>query len=163
MEHQRSAFVVVLVSVYLGVVALAGVSLLAQGQPFAGSWQLNVSKSKYTPGPAPKSSVVKVEYIGDTRRSIVDSVTAAGQRTRVEYSAASDGKDYPIKGSPDADTVSLKRVDANTIERTDKRSGKVVITLLIRLSADGKTMTVTQKGTNAQGQRVDNTLVYEKQ
>jgi hypothetical protein len=29
--------------------------VLAQGEPFAGTWKLDVAKSKYDPGPAPKS------------------------------------------------------------------------------------------------------------
>ncbi len=28
--------------------------------PAAGTWQLNVAKSKYSPGPAPKSSTIKI-------------------------------------------------------------------------------------------------------
>ena len=74
---------------------------------FAGTRQLNVNASKFMSGPALKSSVVQVEYLGETRRSIVDAVTAEGQKVRTEYSAPADGKDYPIMGSPDADTVSL--------------------------------------------------------
>ena len=37
--------------------------------------------------------------------------------------------------------ISLKKVDANTLEETDKRNGKVVFTAHITVSADGKKMT----------------------
>ena len=38
------------------VIAAAAVELAAQGaDPLVGTWVLNVAKSKYTPGPAPKS------------------------------------------------------------------------------------------------------------
>jgi hypothetical protein len=72
-------------------------------------------------------------------------------------------KDYPLTGSDLADTVSLKRIDAHTSERTDKKGGKIVQTFRRVVSKDGKTMTVTIKGTNAQGQTVNNVVVFEKQ
>jgi hypothetical protein len=59
--------------------------------------------------------------------------------------------------------VSLKRIDARTTERTDKKGDKVVQVLARVVSQDGKTMTVTTKGTNAQGQAVNNVGVFEKQ
>ena len=54
-------------------------------------------------------------------------------------------------------------IDARTMERTDKKGDKVVATSTRVVSEDGKTMTVTVKGTNAQGQAVDNVTVWEKQ
>ena len=58
--------------------------------------------------------------------------------------------------------MTLKRVDANTSERTDSKGGKAVQTFIRVVSKDGKTMTVTIKGTNAQGQAVKNVVVFEK-
>jgi len=57
------------------------------------------------------------------------------------YDVKFDGKDYPIQGDPGQTMVSLKKVDANTLEETDKRNGKVVNTARITVSADGKKMT----------------------
>jgi hypothetical protein len=57
----------------------------------------------------------------------------------------------------------LKRIDRRTTDRTDKKAGSVAQTLNRVVSQDGKTMTVTVKGKNAQGQDVNNTLMFEKQ
>ena len=59
--------------------------------------------------------------------------------------------------------VSLKRIDARTTERTDKKGGAVAQTIRRVVSADGKTMNVTVKGKNAQGQAMSNVVVFEKQ
>jgi hypothetical protein len=59
--------------------------------------------------------------------------------------------------------VSLKRSNARTTVRTDKKGGAAVQTLRRVVSKDGKTMTVTTKGTNAQGQAVNNVAMFEKQ
>lgn len=56
------------------------------------------------------------------------------------YSAKLDGKDYPFKGDPGTTSVSLKRINANTIEETDKRNGKVISVTRMTVGADGKTM-----------------------
>ena len=131
--------------------------------PRIGTWKLNVAKSKYSPGPAPQSLTGKVEASGEGETATTEGVNADGTPTMTQYTANFDGKDYPLTGSQNADTVSLKRIDARTTERTDKKGDKVVQTLTRVVSQDGKTMTVTVKGTNAQGQAVDNVVVFEKQ
>lgn len=131
--------------------------------PILGTWTLNVAKSTYSPGPAPKSMTVKFEAVGDGIKSTADTIAADGSSTHTEYTASYDGKDYPLTGMKDADTVSLRRIDANSAERTDKMGGKVVRTYKRTLSADGKTMTATITGTDDQGRTIENTGVLELQ
>ena len=147
-----------------GVVLVAGLSILsAQGaDPRVGSWHLNVAKSKFSPGPAPKSQTLKIEAVGKGEKVTSETVSATGDKTVTEYTAEFDGKPHPLKGSAVADMVTLKRVDANTTERVDSKGGKTMTTYHRVVSQDGKTMTVTSKGTNAQGQATSNVLVFEK-
>jgi hypothetical protein len=49
------------------------------------------------------------------------------------------------------------------MEVTRKKAGKVVSTATSVVSKDGKTRTLTEKGVNAKGEKISNTLVYEKQ
>ena len=141
-----------------------GFALSAQAaDPLVGTWKLNVAKSTYSPGPAPKSLTAKIEAAGEGEKVTFDGVRGDDTPIQVVYTAQYDGKDHPITGSPMADTVSLKRLDANTTERTDKKAGKVVQTLTRKLSSDGKTMTVTIKGTDAEGRPINNVAVLEKQ
>ena len=56
------------------------------------------------------------------------------------YTAKLDGKDYPYKGDPGTTSVSLKKIDDNTIEETDKRNGKVISVARMTVGPDGKTM-----------------------
>ena len=154
-------------SLRLALITLIGIVLgsaggVAQQPSFAGTWHLNVAKSTYRPGPAPKSGVLNVQYKGTTRHSVLDTIAANGDKVRTEYAAVENGQDYPLKGSPNADTVSLRRSSPGTIERVDKRQGQTVMFLVLRLSQDGKTMTVTQQGVTASGDKVSNTIVYEK-
>ena len=149
----------------LGVVLGADIATLSAqaSDPRMGTWKLNVAKSKYSPGPAPQALTLKVEPSGQGEKVTAEFVNADGTRTTTQYTANFDGKDNPLTGSQIADTVSLKRIDARTTDRTDKKGGKVAQTLRRVVSKDGKTMTVTTKGTNAQGQAVNNVAMFEKE
>ena len=130
--------------------------------PFAGTWTLNLGKSKYDPGPAPKTASVVFTSTGTSVKAAIDGVSGTGEKMHWEYTAAFDGKDHPMTGNPDGDMIMLKRVSASSVQTTVKLKGKVTVVNVRTVAADGKTMTVTTKGTNAQGQKVNNTQVFDK-
>ena len=129
----------------------------------SGTWKLNPAKSSYSPGPAPKSNTVTINSDADNIKLSSDGIDATGNPTHVEYTAKYDGKDYPITGVPNVDTVALERPDANTIRSTMKKGDLVVMTVTSVISKDGKTRTSTFKGKNAAGVDVNNVVVYDKQ
>jgi hypothetical protein len=148
---------------------MVSVGLWAQNDPVMGTWKLNVAKSTYSPGPAPKSGTTKITAVSGGLMAMSNGVDAEGKATRTEISVKFDGKDYPITnttaGKPTlnaADATTFKKIDANTYERTDKLKGQVLTTTHWSISQDGKTRTLTATGKNAQGQTVNNTTVYEK-
>jgi hypothetical protein len=155
----RVGIAAVLVASLVVLVSQAG---FAQGDSLLGTWVLNVAKSKYTPGPPPKEQTTIFEAAGQGVKVTTKGTDSAGKPTMTAYTANYDGKDYPVIGNPDWDMVSLKRIDANTVEFTRKRAGKVVQTATSVVSTDGKTRTITSTGVNAQGQKINNTGVYEK-
>jgi hypothetical protein len=143
--------------------ALALTSGAKAADTLSGTWKLDVAKSTYSPGPAPKSTTVKVESNEKEFKVDAKGTDAEGKATHVHYDAKFDGKDYPVSGIPNADMVSVKRIDANTVESTLKKGGQVTMTVTTTVSADGKTRTTTFKGKNEKGQDVNNVAVYEKQ
>ena len=129
-----------------------------------GTWKLNAAKSKFT-----GSYVVKSQT--DVREASPDGgvkVTRTGQLadgTPVKGSFAYkyDGKEYPAIGLA-FDILSVKRVDANTTTFDVKKTGgKYHVTGQNVISADGKTMTQTAKGTDAEGKPISSTVVFDKQ
>ena len=147
----------------LVLLALSGVKVTAQGtDPVVGTWELNVAKSKYSPGPAPKSEMRTYAVVGQEIKATAKGVDGAGKPIAAAWTVNYDGKDRQLTGSPDADALSLKRIDAFTSEFTQMRAGKVVMTGTRSISRDGKVMTITTKGTNAQGQAVNDVEVFEK-
>lgn len=68
------------------------------------------------------------EQVGDAVKYTIDVVAANGNQVSIVETPRYDGNDYPRTGSADADTIALKRLDANTVQETLKKSGKVVQT-----------------------------------
>ena len=144
--------------------ALLGLAAtLVAADPASGTWKLNAAKSKYTPGPPPKSATVTYEETADGIKRTGKSVDGEGKTTSFEYTAKYDGKDYPVTGSDLYDAISLKRINEQTAEGTLKKSGKVVSHARRVVSENGKTMTLTINGTNAKGQKTKDIAIYEKQ
>ncbi len=61
--------------------------------------------------------------------------------TGESFTAKFDGSDYPVRGSYGWDAVSLKKLNSNTIEETDKRDGTITDVTTMTVSPNGKTMT----------------------
>jgi hypothetical protein len=147
------------------VVALAVLAsvAIAQTDPAVGTWKLNTAKSKYDPGPVPKSNTISITAAPNGIHVVAKGEDAAGKPTGIDYTATFDGKDAAVKGAPAYDAVSLKRIDANTTEQIRKKEGKTVQTMTRKVSADGKTMTVTTRGKDESGRTINTVAVYDKQ
>jgi hypothetical protein len=130
--------------------------------PFLGTWMLDGDKSKFFPGPVAEDRTMTFEAKdGGLRHTTKTRNLFLGGTDDIDYTAQFDGKDYPITGTG-LDTVSLKRVDANTIERTGKVRGKPTETCTMKVSPDGKTLTMTVKG-SYNGIDYSSTQVFERQ
>jgi hypothetical protein len=127
-----------------------------------GTWTLNTAKSKFSPGPPPKSVTVIYSPTGDGVNIVVDMTPAEGAAQHWEMTGSYDGKEYPVTGNPTADMASFKLVNDRTGESTFKKGGKVTATNRRVLSADGKTLTITSKGTTADGKPRNDVQVFEK-
>jgi hypothetical protein len=148
--------------VVLALLVLASVPIgFAQADPHSGTWVLNVAKSKSTQA-VPKSQTSVYTVTAQSIKMSSTQVSAAGTSQTTDFTVSLDGKDAPVKGNVDYDTVSAKRINANIVEFTRKKAGKVVQTARSVVAADGKTRTVTVSGVNAAGQKVESTNVYEK-
>jgi hypothetical protein len=127
-----------------------------------GTWTLDTAKSKFSPGPGPKSLTLKFESTPAGIKFTGDGVGADGKANQSSYVSKFDGKEVPYAGVPDADTATPKKLDDNSYENTWKKGGKVTIMAKVVVSADGKTMTITQVGTNTKGEAVNNSFFYNK-
>jgi len=127
-----------------------------------GTWSLNVAKSKFS-GTAPKSAMRVYTESADGTTLDQKMVGADGKELSMHVTLAYDGKNHPITGNPDADGGTGKAINAHTSDFSLTKGGKVVGSVHRVVSADGKTLTVHNKGTHADGKTYDDTLVFDKQ
>ena len=150
----------VVVCLFLSVAAIS-----AQDRPGLGKWKLNVEKSKYVPGPGPKSLTRTVEADGDKIKHTYEGVAANGNAISWTFTIAYDGKDYPITGSGatgGADSISVKQLGPRSFSSTLKKAGVPVAIVNTEISADGKVLTQHVSSPDGKGP-INNTVVFEKQ
>ncbi len=152
-------------SAFLGL-ALTLIAVGASAQPAKnpelGVWKLNLEKSRFNPGPPPRENMITMEAVGDGVRYSSKGVNSEGKPTSQEYTTNYDGSDVPLTGSALADTMSIRRIDAYTVERVTKKAGKVVSTAQREYSKDGKSFTTRITGTNAKGETFNNVEFFER-
>jgi hypothetical protein len=145
--------------------ALAG-SMFADSAAFVGTWKLNLDKSKFATGQAPKSLTRTATADGDTVTYKFEGVAADGTAFSFGYTSKYDGKDSAITGTGapyGADHIAIKQLNSHQLSATSKKGDKIVGTTSATVSHDGKTLTLTSKGTDANGKPVKSVSVYDKQ
>src|ERR1700728_4600410 len=111
MMRKRAAVGLVAAMMLVGVLMVAR----AADDPISGTWKLNLAKSKFDPGPAPKSTTATIKVENDTETFSSDGMDATGNATHTEFTAKFGGPDVPVTGVPYADTIALNRVGSKQI------------------------------------------------
>jgi hypothetical protein len=162
--NRRTTYTLTAVSLLALAIATFPEVGFAQSNVPAGVWQLNLAKSKFSPGPAPKSATLYIVAEGPNPKATGVGIDAAGNPTVSLFpNISEDGKPHPVTGIPAYDASAYTRVDAYTINITRTKGGKVVQTATALTSQDGKTITFTSTGTDADGRQINNIAVFDKQ
>jgi hypothetical protein len=148
------------------VLALASLAFSQQPSPLSGTWNLNVAKSNWSPGPPSRSATVVYEVTQNRIKAIRDNVTSQGQAAHIEFTCAFDGKPcpyqvYTIDGKPNPNVGAgnaWRKIDDYTYEFVS-----TLTTTRMVVAKHGKTLTRTTTGKTDQGQAENDTAVYEKQ
>jgi len=150
---------------FLIALCVMSTAMFAADSPFVGTWKLNVAKSNYAPGTAMKESTITFEAVGNEMRRKFVGVDADGQKVNEDSTIAWDGEPHKIETPPGPPImVTVKQVNAHTLDVTVKTAdGKLLDTVKAVASKDGKSITVTEKGEDQKGRKLDNTEVFEKQ
>src|ERR1700739_4343115 len=150
------------------VVVFASGVLLAQNNPFVGTWKLNHARSKYTTGVAPTEIIATIQIVGDQDQVTENGTAADGSPISLKYA-------FPDKGGPGKglaggnlakhpfDGVSGRRIDDNIFEVSFMKGGKEMLHNQFVVSKDGKTLRETVRGFVPLGNPVSGVLVWERQ
>jgi hypothetical protein len=136
-------------------------ALIGADNPIAGTWKLNTAKSKSAPGTAIKEMTVTFEQVGDQWKRVATGTDSDGKAINQNSTIAWDGKDHAI--DEPGTTVAVTQVNPRTLNATVKHEGAVVDSIHVVISKNGKTMTVSEKGQDEKGRKLDNVEVFDKQ
>ena len=107
--------------------AVLAATLVANAQskdPFVGTWTLNVAKSKYSPGPVPKSITSTYEAAGKGYKVAVKNQTGTGT-IEYGYTTNLDGKKSKLTGNnPNADTIASQADRRQHTGECEQEGGK---------------------------------------
>lgn len=132
-----------------------------------GTWKLNPAKSQTPAGQSKITSLIVVrETSGDAVKVVVKGEREDKSKIEAGYTTKYDGREVLVSGSGlPYDTVAVKQVDENTLTdvRRSRIGGTYKGTGRFEVSKDGKTATLTTKGTGADGKPFSGKSVYERQ
>lgn len=129
--------------VLLGLCACAIAA--AAEPPYAGKWKMNLAKSNFG-----ESTITYEQQPGGGYKATMD-----GQ----SYTFKTDGSETP---TPWGSTMAAKAVDAKTMQVTEKTNGKVSMTGTMKVSDDGKTLTMNGKRMKADGSSSDESMTLQR-
>ena len=127
------------------VLAVVTTPFAAADPPYAGKWKMNPAKSDF----------------GELTMTYEQLPSGEMQSTTLgqSYKFKMDGKDY---ADPFGNSAAWKSLGPTSWQTTWKLKGKVLMTDTVTLSADGKSLTVNSKGTKPNGDKQDDTSVFDR-
>jgi VCBS repeat-containing protein len=147
-------------------VGAVAVSFMAATACFAanaqiGTWKINEAKSKLPAGMGKNNTVVYTEE-GDKIKVTVDGTDKDGKPTHSVWVGKFDGKAYPIKGNLAYNSVGYRVINDHTNAIQALKDGKILWSGTITVAKDGKSRTVTIRGTDANGKKFSGKAFYNK-
>ena len=128
-------------TLFVGAILAIGTGTALAADSVVGTWKLNLAKSTFSPGPAPKSQTRIYAESAQGLTLTLKTTAADGKESTATLTFKDDGKPYPVSGNPDFDMVAVTRVDASTVHSTQTKAGATVGTGVRTVSKDGKTLT----------------------
>lgn len=135
--------------------SVAAVAAGPDAKLWNGTWHLNASASKWSAAGKEQSETRTYDYSGGKLTMKSTSKDASGKEMTFSYSAALDGKAYPMVGNPNADSISLTPVSGREIKATSRNHGKLTVQTTATVSADGKHLTLRRTYVAMKGHPVE--------
>lgn len=148
----------------VGLLAAFAPGASAQIESRIGTWELDLAKSSFTPGPPPRKQTLTYRAAGPQWTALLQGVDASGKPINPDVDNLLinfDGRDHATP-TADYETTAWRRVDDRKYLIVRKKAGKVVLTSTNVLSPDGATITITTTGHNGAGQTINNVRVYQR-
>ena len=132
--------------------------------PWIGTWSLDTSQSKYSPGPPHKKATITVTDAGNGKLTYVTDITdGTGEMDHTEFTCAIDQTECPVVNGGAKETVSITKLDSRNLRFSWKfNNPPFSVVMLVKMSKDGKTQVAISKGKLPDGKTLAVTEVWRK-
>jgi len=135
----------------------------AGGDPWAGTFKMDLSKSKFS-GPAPKEETSTVaSATKDSIKYTIAGTDAKGNQYSITFDGKADAPGQQMVNGQAVATITYHMSTPREFTSSAQSSDGSTSTGTVTLSKDGKTITVHEKGKNAQGGVQEDMAVYVRQ
>ena len=135
--------------------------------PLEGTWKLNVAQSKFAPNQttAPKELTSVFRVVGDHFEFTETGTQKDSVAIASKYAFYLNGGVFKAlqPASPEGETSIETVIEPGNRYLTTLKDGKQIEVQHLVISKDGKTMSITDKGTDAKGKPYESVSVYDKQ
>ena len=128
---------------------------------FSGVWKLNLERSNIPP--ITKSQILTIETDGNIVNMREELINEKEECLIISFEGKFNGIDYPVKGTPFADTESYRLLSPNIMEGIAKKEGKICVRETAVLSDSGDIVNVTYLSYDAEGNILTSYGVFERQ
>src|SRR5258708_800313 len=128
--------------------------------PFAGTWKLNVAKSKLQP-PAPESDTVRIEVDGKDLTIEQEGIDDKGAPFKLTVLGGFDESVCGIAGSAHADCVTSRRPSSRHILAEVRKSGAAIAWLDAEVS--GNNLRVNVSVVDAEGREIKSLAILQRE
>jgi hypothetical protein len=147
----------------VAAVALMAALCLYAVDPLVGTWMLNLEKSKYPEGLAPKEQTVIIQLQDDEHHVSISGMTASGKPISARYTAPVNGGEGKVQQSTTFDAVASKRISDTQRQLVYSQGGKETTTINVMLSADKSSLRIIGKGKDSEGKPTEYVAVFDRQ
>jgi hypothetical protein len=129
--------------------------------PLVGTWVLDFPKSDFMNVAPPQNKTITITGVANGFILHFKILNANGATDNWEFKCTYDGMECPMPPDSPLNSVTLRKVDATTVEQIGIMRKKPVETVTYKLSNGGKLLTITTVGKDDD---TNNTVqVYDKQ
>lgn len=133
---------------------------MTKDDPFTGLWKCNIAKSEFsTPPPLSWTQRITASFAHIEVREEISRSDAPP--AFVSVNAQLDGKDYPVDGSPVAETIAYTRNGAEIVG-TARKNDSVCLRETIEVSADRMLMTMRYSILSGEKEVASEVAVFER-
>jgi hypothetical protein len=130
--------------------------------PFTGSWVANLAKSRRHQNHQFQSATLRFDVSGNAISLTQAGVNMSGKNESSTLTLQADGHEHPVSPQAPGIAVVTRWIGTHGLETIGKRGSETLGRGTYEVSADGRTLTATVSGIDAQGAAFEQVIVFDR-